>query len=67
VVPIENDRIGLRLTRRRRDLAVAPAQKGLAALYAQDQSTVAAADDLATKARKMLLGRSRIGPNFWDD
>ncbi|PYJ49492.1 MAG: hypothetical protein DME87_09420 [Verrucomicrobia bacterium] len=33
----------------------APAQKRLAALYAQDPSTVAAAYDLATKARKTLL------------
>jgi len=32
----------------------APAQKRLAALYAQDPSTVAAAYDLATKARKTL-------------
>ena len=32
----------------------APAQKRLAALYAQDPSTVAAAYDLATKARKAL-------------
>ena len=32
----------------------APAQKRLAALYAQDPSNVAAAYDLATKARKML-------------
>ena len=32
----------------------APAQKCLAALYAQDPSTVAAAYDLATKARKTL-------------
>jgi Flp pilus assembly protein TadD len=54
VVPIENDRIGFRLTRRRRDLAVAPAQKRLAALYAQDPSTVVAAYDLATKARNTL-------------
>src|SRR5207253_5309580 len=33
----------------------APAQKRLAALYAQDTSTAAAAYDLATKARKTLL------------
>ena len=33
----------------------APAQKRLAALYAQDPSTVAAAYDLATKARKTLM------------
>ena len=33
----------------------APAQKRLAALYAQDPSTAAAAYDLATKARKTLL------------
>ena len=32
----------------------APAQKRLATLYAQDPSTVAAAYDLATKARKTL-------------
>jgi tetratricopeptide (TPR) repeat protein len=32
----------------------APAQKRLAALYAQDPSTIAAAYDLATKARKTL-------------
>ena len=32
----------------------APAQKRLASLYAQDPSTVAAAYDLATKARKTL-------------
>jgi Flp pilus assembly protein TadD len=32
----------------------APAQKRLAALYAQDPSTVATAYDLATKARKAL-------------
>ena len=32
----------------------APAQKRLAALYAQDRATVAAAYDLATKARKTL-------------
>jgi uncharacterized protein HemY len=32
----------------------APAQKRLAMLYAQDPSTVAAAYDLATKARKTL-------------
>jgi tetratricopeptide (TPR) repeat protein len=32
----------------------APAQKGLARLYAQDPSTVAAAYDMATKARKAL-------------
>jgi Flp pilus assembly protein TadD len=32
----------------------APAQKHLATLYAQDPSTVAAAYDLATKARKAL-------------
>ena len=34
----------------------APAQKRLAVLYAQDPSTVAAAYDLATKARKTLPG-----------
>jgi tetratricopeptide (TPR) repeat protein len=34
----------------------APAQKRLAMLYAQDPSTVAAAYDLATKARKTLPG-----------
>jgi Tfp pilus assembly protein PilF len=34
----------------------APAQKRLATLYAQDPSTVAAAYDLATKARKTLPG-----------
>jgi Flp pilus assembly protein TadD len=34
----------------------APAQKHLAALYAQDPSTVAAAYDLATKARNTLPG-----------
>jgi tetratricopeptide (TPR) repeat protein len=33
---------------------LAPAQKHLAALYAQDQSTIAAAYDLASKARKSL-------------
>ena len=38
--------------RRRRDLAVAPAQKRLAALYAQDPSKVAAGYDLAARARK---------------
>jgi uncharacterized protein HemY len=54
VVPIENDPIGFRLPRRRRDLAVAPAQKRLAALYAQDPSAVATAYELATKARKTL-------------
>jgi len=40
--------------RRRRDLAVAPAQKRLATLYAQEPSTTAAAYDLAAKARKTL-------------
>ena len=35
----------------------APAQKRLAELYAQDPSTVAAAYDLAAKARKTLTGR----------
>ena len=38
----------------------APAQVHLATLYAQDPSTVAAASDLATKARKALPDDPRL-------
>ena len=43
----------------------APAQKRLAALYAQDPSTVAAAYDLATKARKTLPDDPELGRASW--
>jgi Flp pilus assembly protein TadD len=54
VVPIEPDPSASGWPRRRRDLAVAAAQKRLATLYAQDSSKVATAFDLATKARSTL-------------
>ena len=43
----------------------APAQKRLATLYAQDPSTVAAAYDLATKARKTLPDDPRAVRASW--